>query len=88
MEMTNHSNQYYSCLDVVKVVMAIFVVAIHTQPELCLQSDWARFLLSKLFNVAVPFFFVISGFLLWNKMDGLSLSVKLVGRVYLYLPQE
>lgn len=77
MEMTNHSNQYYSCIDVVKVVMAIFVVAIHTQPELCLQSDWARFLLSKLFNVAVPFFFVISGFLLWTKMDGLSPSGKL-----------
>lgn len=52
-----------------KWVMAIVVVAIHTRPELSFKSTFIRELFEALYSIAVPFFFMASGFLLFRKIE-------------------
>lgn len=64
-------------VDFVKFMMAIFVVAIHTHPYTCIENTNLSFLVSKLISLAVPFFFVASGFFLWRKIDNAIYADKL-----------
>lgn len=64
-------------VDLVKFIMAIFVVAIHTHPYTCIENTNLSFLVSKLISLAVPFFFVASGFFLWRKIDNAIYADKL-----------
>lgn len=57
--------------------MALIVVAIHTNPQSCIQIDNLRNLLVSFYSFAVPFFFITSGFLLWNKVADGCLNDKL-----------
>lgn len=52
-----------------KFVMAIIVVAVHTRPELSFKSTFIRELFEALYSIAVPFFFMASGFLLFRKIE-------------------
>ena len=47
--------------------MAIFVVAIHTEPETICNNEYIIRLLRSCYNLAVPFFFMASGFFLFRK---------------------
>ena len=59
----------YKVLDVMKFVMAIVVVAIHTRPEMSFSSPFVRWLFESVYSIAVPFFFMASGFLLFRKIS-------------------
>lgn len=62
----NISRKTYTGLDILKFIMAISVVAIHTEP-LPIRLGWdidAAKLCSSFIYLAVPFFFLCSGFLI------------------------
>ena len=59
----------YKVLDIMKFVMAIVVVAIHTRPELSFSSPVVVGLFEAVYTIAVPFFFMASGFLLFRKIS-------------------
>lgn len=85
----------YPGIDTFRLVAAILVVAIHTSP-LSSYNGYADFLLTRIVGrVAVPFFFMVSGFFLFNetivKKDKLisflkKTSLYYVGAMLLYLP--
>lgn len=50
------------------MVMSIIVVAIHTRPELNWQSPIINMVTCIIYSLAVPFFFIASGFLLFRKI--------------------
>lgn len=62
-------HEEYRVLDVMKFVMAIVVVAIHTRPELSFSSLIVRNFFEAVYSIAVPFFFMASGFLLFRKIS-------------------
>ena len=60
----------YNGIDVIKFIMAVFVVVLHTHPLEGI-SELLNFLLSDVIGrAAVPFFFAVTGFLLEQKMTG------------------
>lgn len=64
-------NKNYSCIDIIKFLMSFFVVAIHIQPFVAFeQLSFYRFYDSML-RLAVPFFFMVTGFFLTKKMKKL-----------------
>lgn len=92
---------HYYNIDIAKVVFAVFVVAIHTlAPFTATLSTEAQRVITALLSMAVPFFFVASGFLLGNKLNStdregqqvyLRKWLYRIGRLYLlwtliYLP--
>lgn len=60
----------YCGLDVVKLLMAICVVAIHTKPLIAYQSAPWYYYYQVFLSLAVPFFFMASSFLLFKKYYG------------------
>ena len=56
-------------IDLFKFIMAVVVVAIHTHPfENCTNSDFLK-IYELMVNMAVPFFFLASGYFLGMKMN-------------------
>ena len=68
----------FNNIDVIKVCMAVFVIAIHTNPQVCIQSYCIQNLIVCLYSLAVPFFFTTSGFLLWNKCKDCNNTERLI----------
>jgi serine/alanine racemase len=67
--MTVVSNRNYVGLDYGKIVAAIVVIAIHTGLLLS-YNDYTDFLLTRILaRLAEPFFFMVSGFLLFRKLQ-------------------
>ena len=66
--MTPRVNKEFNVLDIMKYVMAIIVVAIHTRPEYSFESETVRALFESVYSIAVPYFFIASGFLLFRKI--------------------
>ena len=58
---------YYG-IDLLKFIMAVCVVAIHTQPLYSVQSIVVQRLFDTITSLAEPYFFSVSGFLLFSKM--------------------
>ncbi len=52
-----------------KFVMAIVVVAIYTRPEWSFNSSLVKEIFESIYSIAVPFFFMASGFLLFRKIS-------------------
>lgn len=59
----------YAAIDVAKYVSALLVVCIHTYPLYDLSPAANTFLIQAICRFAVPFFFVVSGFLFFSKID-------------------
>lgn len=59
----------YYALDVAKFISAFLVVCIHTGPLLDVNATGNFVLVQILARLAVPFFFVASGFLFFRKLD-------------------
>lgn len=59
----------YNGIDITKFIMAICVVAIHTQPLISCNNTIILALYQSIVSLAVPFFFVASGFFLGKKID-------------------
>lgn len=65
-------NEQYNNLDLFKFIFAIVVVMIHTTPIRDISEDANWYFSNTFCNMAVPFFFVTSGFLFFGKLHGLS----------------
>jgi peptidoglycan/LPS O-acetylase OafA/YrhL len=59
----------YPGLDVAKFLMALLVVEIHTNPFMVGEPGLATDVIRGIDCVAVPFFFIASGFLCFRKVD-------------------
>lgn len=59
----------YYAIDVAKFISAFLVVCIHTGPLLDINKDANFVLVQIIARLAVPFFFVASGFLFFRKID-------------------
>ena len=59
----------YTNLDVAKFICALLVVVIHTDPLADVAKEMNFFLVNILARVAVPLFFVMSGFFLFGPME-------------------
>lgn len=76
------AKEKYNAIDITKFIMAIIVIFIHT---------WSRFggilmqtkLIPIVTNIAVPFFFITSGFLLKNKIKKQKESKEKVVKKYI-----
>lgn len=63
--------RYYCSVDIAKLICSLLVVCIHTSPLLSFDGRLNSFLVNCLSRVAVPLFFVFSGFFLFSKIgDG------------------
>lgn len=60
----------YAAVDIAKYISALLVVAIHTYPFLEISETFNTFFIAIICRLAVPFFFVSSGYFLFRKMDG------------------
>ena len=84
-QLSAHSGTYLCHLDYIKLLMAVFVVALHTHPLFSLDSESVIFLFFKeMADLAVPFFFLTSGYFLCLSCQGLAKEQQSgVLRVYL-----
>lgn len=73
----------YPAIDAAKFIMAIFVVAIHTDPLIHCGNRVIQTVYSCLLHSAVPFFFLSTGFLLAKKADAASGDLRPVIHQYL-----
>ncbi len=81
----------YNSIDIMKFIMAIFVVSIHTEPLTGVKSPVLYTLWDCVVRCAVPFFFIASGFFIGKKMCGDKKSdigivlkqVKRIAKMYL-----
>ena len=76
--------KYYCGLDFVKLFCAILVVCIHTEPFLSVSPALNSLTVNYLCRVAVPFFFISSGFLAFRKNGrGVCGYIKKLLKLYL-----
>lgn len=71
---------YYPSIDIVKLLCAVMIVFIHIAPLESVDGRLNSFLVNCLCRVAVPFFFISSGFLLFRKMRLDAVDFGIVGR--------
>ncbi|MFS0783661.1 acyltransferase [Bacillus sp. 1P06AnD] len=62
----------YNAIDLMRFVAALFVISIHTDPFLDLSPAFNYIWVSGVCRVAVPFFFMASGYFFFKKLDGHS----------------
>lgn len=73
----------YNGLDLLKFIMALFVVMIHVKPNV--HSDILTTVFNPILSIAVPIFFVLSSVLIFNKLtNGGTLRLLDTVNVYLY----
>lgn len=77
MKLTRVNRQDYNNIDCIKVCMAVLVVATHTAFFSFIKSPQLYDAVFTALSVKVPFFFVASGFLVWNKVWCASTEEKL-----------
>lgn len=71
---------YYPAIDIVKIVCAFLIVFIHTSPLESVNGALNSFLVNCVCRVAVPFFFISSGFLLFGRAGTVAPDGKTVSR--------
>lgn len=65
-------NKQYESFDVLKFILSIFVIAIHTDPLQNFIGTLIYDFYQSLIYLAVPVFFIMTGFLIANKMSNLD----------------
>ena len=69
MKVSQIKYEVYNNLDIFKFIMAICVIAIHTHPLENISNNIILQIYEEFVRLAVPFFFMASGFLLFNKIN-------------------
>lgn len=59
--------RHYYSVDIVKTVCAVFIIFIHTEPLSSVNGQLNSLLVNCVCRIAVPFFFISSGFFLFSK---------------------
>lgn len=67
---TSKQASNYNSIDFIKFLMAFCVIAIHTNPLINCDSRLVLSIYDSVVELAVPFFFIVSGFLMAKKFDG------------------
>lgn len=62
------SKKNYNMVDLWKLIMSVIVVAIHVEPLHHIHNPYLQVLSHAIFALPVPFFFIVSGFLLAERM--------------------
>lgn len=75
--------QNYPGIDLFKLIMALFIILLHTQPLEDISATGNLIVSSVLGRTAVPFFFVATGFLLYTKINTSKLSAALIIKVHM-----
>jgi surface polysaccharide O-acyltransferase-like enzyme len=65
---TLSNKQEFIAIDYFKLIASFFVVAIHASPFESLETPFANFMSKSILAIAVPFFFITSGYF-WSKKD-------------------
>lgn len=73
----NKRHKQFQAVDLMRLFMSVNVVAIHTQALDCIDSEFVRQCLNSFCRLAVPFFFVASGFFVWRNISDGSQCEKL-----------
>ena len=73
----------YNGLDLLKFIMALFVVMIHVKPNV--HSDILTTVFNPILSIAVPIFFVLSSVLIFNKLTNWGGALRLLDTVNVYL---
>lgn len=60
----------YNGLDLLKFIMALFVVMIHVKPNA--HSEILTTVFNPILSIAVPIFFVLSSVLIFNKLTNIN----------------
>ena len=68
-ELISTERLQYNNIDLIKFIMAFAVVAIHTNPLVDCKNDIVQIVYNNIVNMAVPFFFLTTGFLLSERMS-------------------
>ncbi len=61
--------QNYSSIDIFKFICSYLVISIHCTPFLIFGEDINLAIISTVSRIAVPFFFVCSGFLFFKNLE-------------------
>lgn len=72
-ERSSERSPFFPNLDYAKLIMALLVVEIHTKPFMSLGSPVLNRIVEGVDCVAVPFFFIASGFLCFKSIDASEL---------------
>ena len=77
-------------IDIMKLIMSLFVVAIHVRLS-CIFDGRGRYLLDLLFSIAVPYFFVVFGYLMVITSGNIKKNIRRIFKIYviwtlIYLP--
>ncbi len=64
----NNSRPNYNAIDLVRIIAAVAVVMIHTDPFISISSDVEFYVINILTRFAVPFFFSVTGFFFFSKL--------------------
>lgn len=75
--MINNNYDNNNSIDIVKLIMAIFVIAIHTMPLYNINNEYIKIITESIFRIAVPFFFITSGYLIGNRLKSKNKKEKL-----------
>lgn len=81
--MNSASIKVYNSVDLFKFLMSVAVVAIHTNPIVYCTNEFVIRVTVMIEDWAVPFFFVASGFFLWNSHEKhIDQYIKKIIRLY------
>ena len=70
MEALKKDNRQYNAIDIMKFIMSFLVVMIH-KPIFSPEHPFAKYISEEVIAaLAVPFFFIVSSFLCFKKMNG------------------
>ena len=76
----------YNNIDVFKLIMSIFVVAIHTHPLENISNSVINGIYDSLVSLAVPFFFVATGFLVYEDvLNDTAFKTRFIKLLKMYL---
>ena len=78
-------NTRYNGFDIAKFIMAIFVVTLHAHPLLDISFNLNYAVTNGLTRVAVPYFFMASGFLLFRKMSFHELDMPRIKKYLIHI---
>jgi serine/alanine racemase len=67
LSLSENRTKHYNCIDLIKFICALFVVSIHVSPFASYNSFINYGLKNYIARIAVPFFFVASGYFLFRK---------------------
>jgi surface polysaccharide O-acyltransferase-like enzyme len=62
LSLSENRTKHYNCIDLIKFICALFVVSIHVSPFASYNSFINYGLKNYIARIAVPFFFVASGY--------------------------